>query len=131
MADYTSNSKIINKMRYGALSGALLDYVCGALERYSKGITVRQTNSEGSARKESTMLSQPDALLEIARLQQQDLMQRAERRRLLQELERSQPGWLQRISRSVIGAGQQVKLLIQFNLARPVFLARDSSSHGC
>ncbi len=77
------------------------------------------------------MLSQPDALLEIARLQQQDLMQRAERRRLLQELERSQPGWLQRISRSVIGAGQQVKLLIQFNLARPVFLARDSSSHGC
>lgn len=77
------------------------------------------------------MLSQPDALLEIARLQQQDHIRRAENRRLLRELERGQPGWLQRISRGVVQAGQQVRLLVHLSPARPIFLARNSSSHQC
>lgn len=74
---------------------------------------------------------QPYPLLEMAKLQQQDLIRRAEANRLYRQIEQGQPSWLQRVSRSLVSAAQQVRFMTHLNPARPVFLVRNSSSHKC
>jgi hypothetical protein len=81
--------------------------------------------------KKEIIMYQPYPLLEVAKLQQQDLIRRAEAERLYRELQGNQPGWVQRISRGVMSAAQQVRLLVHLNPARPVILVRNSSSHNC
>ena len=67
------------------------------------------------------MLFQPDTIQNVANLQRQDLLQALEARRLFRELSQGQPGWWQRVSRRLMAAGLQVKILGQVRPATTVF----------